>query len=305
MVNRDECIAQFHNYLLAEKRVSHNTFAAYRQDIGQLTAFLDKERLILDRIAAQQLKKFLKQLKDAGLTAKSISRKISSVKLFFEFLHNRYKLKNVAQNLVFPKIEKTLPNYLTEQEVQKLLSAANKDSSAKGIRNKVMLYLLYASGMRVSELVNLTTDQIHFDTGFIHLIGKGNKERVIPLPKNILELLKQYMEVIYKQLLPEKMLGVGKKNYLFPAVYNNAVKPISRQLFWLALKKILTHAAIFKNVSPHSLRHSLATHFLKNGADIRSLQMLLGHENLATVQMYTHLGTSQVRKIYDKKHPRA
>lgn len=305
VINRDECVAQFHNYLLTEKRVSKNTFCAYRQDINQLIEFLEKERLGIAAVTAQHLRKFLKKLKDAGLTPKSISRKISSIKLFFEFVHNRFSIKNIAVGLVFPKIEKTLPNFLTEQEIQKLLSAANKDTSLKGIRNKVMLYLLYASGMRVSELVNMTTDQIHFDTGFIHLVGKGQKERVIPLPKNILEMLRQYLETTYKQLLSAKADGVGKKNYLFFALYNNTMKPISRQLFWIALKKILTHAAIFKNVSPHSLRHSLATHLLKNGADIRSLQMLLGHENLATVQMYTHLGTSQVRKIYDKKHPRA
>lgn len=305
MMQRDEYIAQFQNYLLTERRVSQNTFAAYRQDVNQLIEFLDKERIGLSTVTPQNLKKFLKHLRDAGLTAKSISRKISSIKLFFEFAHNRFKLKNSAQGLVFPKVEKTLPNFLTEQEIQKLLSAANKDVTPKGIRNKVMLYLLYASGMRVSELVNMTTDQIHFDTGFIQLVGKGHKERVIPLPKNILEMLRQYLEVVYKQLIPEKISNIGKKNYLFPAVYNNAIKPISRQLFWVTLKKILSLAAIFKNVSPHSLRHSLATHLLKNGADIRSLQMLLGHENLATVQIYTHLGTSQVRKVYDKKHPRA
>lgn len=305
MASLSECITHFQNYLLTEKRVSHNTFAAYSQDINQLAKFLEEERIVFEGITVQHLKKFLKKLKNLGLSAKSLSRKISSLKLFFEHAHTTFKIKNSAAGLIFPKVEKTLPNFLSEQEIQKLLSAANKDTSPKGVRNKVMLYLLYASGMRVSELVNLTTDQIHFDTGFIHLLGKGNKERVVPLPKNIIELLRQYLETVYKQLLPEKLSGVGKKNYLFPAAYNNTVKPISRQLFWLALKKILTHAAIFKNVSPHSLRHSLATHLLKNGADIRSLQMILGHENLATVQIYTHLGTSQVRKIYDKKHPRA
>ncbi len=305
MIDIDELVDQFHSYLLSEKRVSQNTFSAYCQDMRQLIVFLEKERLSLDYVKPQSLKKFLKKLKDSGLSAKSISRKISTIKLFFDFANNRFGLKNIAAGLVFPKLEKTLPNYLTEQEIKKLLGAANNDSSHKGIRNKVMLYLLYASGMRVSELVGLTTDQIHFDTGFLHLIGKGNKERVIPLPKNILELLKSYLENVHRQLLPEKVVGVSVKNYLFPSVYGSRVKPISRQLFWQILKKILSTATIFKNVSPHSLRHSLATHLLKNGADIRSLQMLLGHENLATVQVYTHLGTAQVRKIYDKKHPRA
>lgn len=306
MKERSAFVNHFHVYLLTEKRVADNTFAAYRQDVDQLIRFLDDEGLELLQVKPQHLKKFLKNLKDQNLKAKTLSRKISTLKLFFEFLHNRFRVVNVARGLVFPKVEKTLPNFLTEQEIQRLLTAANKDTSLKGVRNKVMLYLLYASGMRVSELVSLTADQIHFDTGFVHLLGKGSKERVIPLPKNILEMLRHYIEQIYMELVPVKIRQTMKqKNYLFPAVYNHTVKPISRQMFWGALKKILSHAAIFKNVSPHSLRHSLATHLLRNGADIRSLQMLLGHENLATVQIYTHLGNGEVRKIYDKKHPRA
>ena len=169
-----------------------------------------------------------------------------------------------------------------------------------------MLYLLYATGMRVTELVSLTIDQIHFDTGFVKLTGKGNKDRVIPLPKNILVLLHYYLDQIYPKMLPKNSASLNKKeNYLFAAYYKSACKPISRQSFWIILKKILRKAAIFKNISPHSLRHSLASHLLKNGADIRSLQMLLGHENLSTVQIYTHMGDSELRKIYDKNHPRA
>lgn len=301
----EEVIGQFHAYLLTEKRVSNNTFLAYKQDLEQLDQFLVKEKVKLNEITKRHLNSYLKRLKDQGLSAKSLSRKISSLKLFFKFLHERYKLQNCAKALIFPKLEKTLPNYLSEHEIEQLLAAANKDTSDKGIRNKVMLYLLYATGMRVTELISLTADRIYFDTGFIGVVGKGNKERMIPLPKNILELLRYYLEHIYFKLLPKSVQCDQTKRYLFVAYYNSKVKPLSRQSLWILLKKVLRQAAIVKNISPHSLRHSLATHLLRNGADLRSLQMLLGHQNLATVQVYTHLGNKEIRRVYDQKHPRA
>lgn len=297
--------ASFQTYLLTEKRVLQNTFLAYKRDLEQFNLFLKQKRVDVDRCKKDHLKGFLKSLKDQGLSAKSLSRKISSLKLYFGFLNSRYDLGNLATALVFPKIEQTLPNYLSEVDIQKLLACANKDHSIKGQRNKVMLYLLYATGVRVSELVNLTFDQIKFDTGFVQLIGKGNKERAIPLPKNILEMLHNYIEHIYPKLIPDKIELDPKQNFVFVTLHKQRIKPITRQLFWLALKKILSKANILKRISPHSLRHSLATHLLKNGADIRSLQMILGHENLSTVQIYTHLENKEVRKIYDEKHPRA
>lgn len=301
-----ETAGQFHAYLLTEKRVALNTFLAYKRDIEQFDKFLVSEKIKIAGISKRHLSAFLKSLKDQGVSAKSLSRKISSLKLFFRFLSDVMHFPNIAKSLVFPKLEKTLPNFLTEKEIEKLLLAANLDTSPKGVRNKVMLYLMYATGMRVSELVNLTADQIQFDIGFARITGKGASERMIPLPKNILELLRFYLDTIYPQLIPSEGVSFDKnKKYLFAAVYNNTVKPMSRQSFWITLKKILIKAAIVKNISPHSLRHSLATHLLQKGADLRSLQMLLGHQNLATVQVYTHLGNSHIRKVYDKKHPRA
>jgi integrase/recombinase XerD len=298
--------ASFQAYLLTEKRVLQNTFLAYKRDIDQFGLFLKQKRVPVDRCKKDHLKGFLKHLKDQGLSAKSLSRKISSIKRFFDFLNLRYELPNISSALIFPKIEQTLPNYLSETELKKLLLTANLDHSIKAQRNKVMLYLLYATGVRVSELVNLTFDQIHFDTGFIQLVGKGNKERSIPLPKNILELLRYYMDNIHPKLIPlDVNIDRKKQNFIFVTLHKNQIKPMSRQLFWMALKKILSKANIKKNISPHSLRHSLATHLLKNGADIRSLQLILGHENLATVQIYTHLENKEVRKVYDEKHPRA
>lgn len=301
----DDILGRFHAHLLTEKRVSQNTFFAYKQDLDQLNVFLVKQKLVLSRVTKKDLVQFLKELKTKGLSAKSLSRKISSLKFFFRFLSENYHYPNVAQTLVFPKIEKTLPQYLTESEVEKLLASANRDASDKGVRNKVMLYLLYATGMRVSELVGLTVDAIRFDTGFVAVHGKGGKERMIPLPKNIVELLRFYLDTIYSRLMPQEHVVIPKKKYLFFACYNGMVKPLSRQSFWLLLKKVLVGADINKSISPHGLRHSLATHLLQHGADLRSLQMLLGHQNLATVQVYTHLGKTAVRSVYDKKHPRA
>ncbi len=299
----DFYLSQFESFLLAERRISKNSFTAYSKDILQLLDFLSDIHKSVEDCELADLKRFLKYLKRSDLKAKTIARKISSLKLFYQFLHDRYGLENIAKSLVFPKIEKILPSYLTESEITKLLKNANKDQSPKGIRNKVMLYLLYASGMRVSELINIRIDQIEFDTGFIKLEGKGGKERTVPLPKNILDLLLFYIENIRKKIIGKR--GGDRFNYLFIGKYQNKIKPLTRQSLWIILKKMLIDAGITKNISPHSLRHSLATHLLKGGANIRSLQLLLGHEQITTVQIYTHLEKSHLREIYDRKHPRA
>ncbi len=305
MYGLSDVAGQFLAYLLSEKRVAHNTFLAYKKDVEQFDNYLAQYKVKLHSLTKKNISVFIKSLRDQGISAKSLSRKISTLKHLFNFLSQSYGLPNIAKNLVFPKVEKTLPSYLTEQEIAHLLEVANQDNSDKGIRNKVMLYLLYATGMRVSELVNLTIDQVRFDTGFVSVVGKGSKERMIPLPKNLLELLRFYLDHVYPKLHPNLDAAQKKKQFLFAAHYNNMIKPLSRQSFWLHLKKLLQQSGIIKNVSPHSLRHSLATHLLQKGADLRSLQMLLGHQNLSTVQVYTHLGNTQLRKVYDKKHPRA
>ncbi|MFH1461359.1 MAG: tyrosine recombinase [bacterium] len=306
-LNDDHFFTSYTTFLLTEKRVSKNTFLAYRKDVEQLLSFLKNKKTTLKTCNKNHLKSFLKSFKNLGITAKTLSRKISCYKAFFRFLNERFNIPNKAGGLIFPKIEQYLPIYLTEEEIGLLLKAAAKDASDKGIRNRVMLSLLYASGMRVSELTNLRVDQIHFDTGFIGLVGKGNKERLVPLPENILKFLRFYLDNIYEKLKPKgvKNKNIFGQNFLFFSFYKNQIKAITRQSFWIILKNILSKANIQKNVSPHTLRHSLATHLLKGGANIRSLQMLLGHEQLTTVQVYTHLEKSHLREVYDDKHPRA
>lgn len=304
-VINDEFFTQFCTFLIAEKRVSANTVGAYRSDVFQYLSFLVNNKKSLHDATIKDLRAFLKLLKGEGREAKSLARKISALKLFYNFLHERHNFPHIAKVLICPKIEKTLPSFLTESEVERLLSTAQQDNSDKGIRNKVMLYLAYASGLRVSELVNLTFDQVHFDTGFISINGKGNKERMVPLPKSVMDLIRFYKDSIFSRLIKGYSDQESNKHYCFPAIYKGSLKPLSRQLFWMWLKKILEKASISKDISPHSLRHSFATHFLKNGADLRSLQLLLGHQNLSTVQVYTHVSNSYIRTIYDKKHPRA
>ena len=288
-----ELQTKFEAYLLTEKRVSVNTFTAYKRDIAQFICFLGKENIIIEQIKKNDLKKFLAYLYDLKLSARSVARKISSLKIFFTYLHQQFGWKNIGQELYTPKIEQKLPQYLTENEIKLLLTAAEQDQTAIGIRNKVMLYLLYVSGMRISELIMLTTADMHFDTGFISVCGKGGKQRMIPIPQLVLVMIKNY-------------LGTHPiTDYLFPVKYGKKIKPISRQAFWVVLKKLCKRSGIDKSIFPHQLRHSLATHLLKKGADLRSLQLLLGHENISTVQIYTHIETSHLREIYDKKHPRS
>lgn len=295
-----EQIEQFFTYLLTEKRVSTNTFSAYRTDILQFAGFLETRHITLQSCALKDLKEFLHALKKQNISATSMARKISSLKQFYLFASERWHLENIGQQLTFPKIEKKLPHYLSEQEVEQLLQGSQQDTSPIGVRNKVMLYLLYVTGLRITELTQLLTSSILWDSGFLQVEGKGGKQRMVPLPEAMRILLKDYLEKFHPTLSHSR-----KTNYLFPILYAGTLRAITRQAFWGILKQLCSKAGLPKSISPHQLRHSLATHLLKRGADLRSLQMLLGHENLATVQIYTHVETSHLRKIYDKKHPRS
>lgn len=299
-----QCIAAFETHLLTEKRVAHNTFLAYKQDIDQFIQFLHASDQTVDSCTKTHLKHFLKKLKKEGLKARTLSRKISSLKLLYSFLSEHYQIHNHAESLISPKLEKNLPNFLTESEIESLFKVVNNDESPRGIRNKVMLSMLYASGMRISELLSLEAQHINFETGFVSVFGKGNKERFIPLPQNVLSLVRYYFDDVYFKLLGTSE-NTQEIKHLFVSFYGKKVKPMTRQACWVLLKKLLLKAHIDKNFSPHTLRHSLATHLLKNGADLRSLQLILGHEQLGTVEIYTHLQTGELRKIYDKKHPRS
>jgi integrase/recombinase XerD len=298
-------IVKFEAYLLTEKRVAHNTFNAYKHDIQQFLTYLAGHNIDLANTTMQDLKKYLLHLKDLGLSARSMSRKISSLKALFAYAHYYHNWPDIAHDLGFPKLDKKLPVYVTEDELEKLFAVAAQDSTALGMRNKIMLYLLYATGMRISELTSLTVSQIHFDTHRIMVHGKGGKGRIIPLPAQVTEFLKNYVDNTFKILVTKETKKKQRHTYLFPVYYGGILRPITRQAFWGILKDLWKKTGIQKSISPHKLRHSLATHMLKKGADLRSLQLILGHENLSTTQIYTHVETSYLRSIYNKKHPRA
>ncbi len=315
MIQRQDALAAFITYLVTEKRLSNNSVQAYESDLKHLDLFLKKKKRSLLKCDKLHLKLYLKQLHDRGLQGGSVSRKISTFKSFYGFAAKNFQVVDLGKVLIFPKLIKRLPKYLTEEETQQLLVMSKQDETPKGVRNYVMLLLLYASGMRISELLGLKFDQIIFTTGFIQIFGKGNKERLVPVPGAVLVALRYYLDQVlpalcavrgenaaladfgYKTTLPTK--------HVFITRYRRKLIPLSRQSYWVYLKKLLRKAGIAKDISPHTLRHSLASHLLKNGADLRSIQMLLGHENLSTVQIYTHLQDDEQRKEYDKRHPRA
>ena len=297
-------LTKFETYLLTEKRAAQNTYAAYKRDIEQFATFIKQKNVELEAANSDTIKSFLAHLHEQQITARSLARKISSLKAFYGFLHDRHKFDHHARDIAMPKLEKKLPQYLSEADVEKLLAGTDGDKSDIGIRNKVMVYLLYVSGMRISELVNMKKSAVHFDTGFIAVDGKGGRQRMVPLPAHMIAMLRDYFETVFPRLMTKDSQRI-ETEYAFPIFYGKRVKAISRQAFWVVLKRVAESVGMKDEVSPHRLRHSLATHLLQKGADLRSLQMLLGHEQLSTVQIYTHLDTSHLRDVYDKKHPRS
>jgi len=295
-----DILVRFEAYLLTEQRVSNNTLIAYKCDLSQLADFLQNKKVTIARAQADDLKEFLSFLHSLKLAPRTLARKISSMKALYRYLQSRLGMDNQAADLHFPKVGRVLPRYLSEYEIAKLFEIADADQSAQGLRNRVMLYLMYVCGLRVGELVGLQLADVRIEEALVGIAGKGGKQRLIPIPASVVELIVHYIKTT--ELVHSKKNSEG---YLFPAQYGGRVKPLSRQLFWVVLKKMCIKAKIKRAISPHQLRHSFATHMLKSGADLRSLQLLLGHENLSTVQIYTHVETSHLRSIYDKKHPRS
>lgn len=297
---------KFERYLLTEKMVADNTIAAYRRDLMQLIQFLQNKCKVVEfkSVKLDHLKKFLFFLKkDLKVGARTASRKLSALKSFARYLERYHDIPNFTEGTVFPKVPKRLPSYLSEEDIKKLFAVAGLDKTLNGHRNKMMLCLLYVCGFRVSELTNLKISNIDFQEKILHITGKGGKTRVIPLQTSIIDSLRYYLQHVHNLLIANAREQAT--DILFPVVHKKSVQPISRQAFWTILKKLSKATGIQMVISPHTLRHSLATHLLKEGANLRLLQMLLGHEQLDTVQIYTHVEISQLRKLYDMYHARA
>ena len=284
--------------------VAVNTLQAYQRDIIQCINFLESRgRQSIETVLAQDIKDFLHHLRlTLKISARTASRKLSSLKSFSKFLQTHHNYADFTYNVSFPKLEKTLPKFLTEDQVLNLFNVAQSDATAAGKRNSVMIALMYVCGIRVSELVVLTSSNINFSDGLLHVSGKGGKQRIVPLPESMVEMLQLYLLHTQPHLFKNMTIT---SDILFPILYGDKVKPMTRQAFWGILKQVVAKAGLPESISPHVLRHSIATHLLKKGANLRLLQMALGHEQLQTVQVYTHVEVSHLRKLYDAKHSRA
>jgi integrase/recombinase XerD len=299
-----DLINAFLNYLAVEKGFSANTVGAYRNDLYQLAGFIEgmasvkgfkAEWLSVDR---NLLINYIIDLKDRNYSSATVARKVAAVKSFFAFLVAERKIQNdPTENISSPKVNKSLPKPLSLTEIDILLAEPAKSSTPEAMRDVAMFELLYASGMRVSELMDLDVNDINFKAGFVRCLGKGSKERIIPIHDRAVRSVKEYILEARPHLLKSK-----EEQAL---CLNRRGDRLTRQGFWLILKGHAKAAGIKKVVTPHTLRHSFATHILSGGADLRAVQELLGHANISSTQIYTHLTSEHVRHAYDKAHPRA
>ncbi len=298
-----EDINRFLTYLSVEKGFSDNTLFAYRNDLSQLASFVEEDAArhglipLWANFSRQGMLSYLLNLKERNYAATTIARKVAAAKSFFKFMVAEGNLKdNPTENVGSPNVGRTLPKPISVSQVRCLLEQPTKLSRPEAKRDSAMLQLLYASGMRVSELVSLNLDDI-LDDGFVRCFGKGHKERLIPIHQRAASTVEEYV----KEARPHLARNDDEKALFL----NRRGERLTRQGFWQILKAYAKSAELDEEISPHTLRHSFATHMLSGGADLRSVQELLGHANISTTQVYTHLTSEHVRRTYEKSHPRA
>ena len=284
-------IEDFENYLLLEKKYSKNTISSYKNDLEKFKEFFKNKNL--KHLENGDIKQYIQSL-NKSMTAKSVARNISTLKSFYKFLMlEKYIEKAPLGNIVMPKIKKDLPKILSEEEITKLLSFNIKDKF--DYRNKAILELMYSSGLRITELISLKINDIDIETETVRIFGKGSKERIVPIGDYATESIKEYITYYRSSLLKKK-----KSNYLF---LSSRGDKMTRQAFFKILKKIANEQNIKTEFSPHTLRHSFATHLLKYGADLRSIQELLGHSDISSTQIYTHITNEKLKENYRESHP--
>lgn len=291
-------IKNFEYYLKIERGLSDNTIKSYMKDLEQYTTHLEKFYNVTgpEQILKRHIENFLKYLHRKELSPKTIARKISAIKSFHHFLVlEKIMTEDIASDFETPKIPKHLPSVLSVEEVIKILEASDVDTPL-GYRNKALLELIYGSGLRVSELLKIEMVDVHIAERYVLVHGKGSKERLVPISDMAVIALRNYIVKGRPQLLKSNL------SYLF---INNEGGQLSRQGFYKVLQGLAIDAGIDTHVSPHTLRHSFATHLLENGIDLRSLQTLLGHEDISTTQIYTHISKTRAREVYKDTHPRA
>jgi integrase/recombinase XerD len=291
-----DSLASFLQYLTAQRRLSPNTVDAYRADLEFLFKSLPNSVSSPVKIKQSHLRKYLQQDHDRGNSNRSNSRRLSAFRLFFKFLISENFLEiDPSQGISLPKIKKTLPHTLSIPEVNRLIETS-ADQSPLQLRNSAMLHLLYATGLRVSELVKISTAGVNLSAGYLRVLGKGSKERLVPFGDMARERIEYYLQSSRPQLLKGRM-----SDYLF---VTNRGTSMTRLRFWQIIKEVCLAKGITKKISPHMLRHAFATHLVENGADLRSVQMMLGHSDIATTQIYTHVDSKRLKSCHKKFHPR-
>jgi len=293
-----EIIEEFLTHLAVERRLADNTLLAYRQDLNKYSARLAKQGIKdIKKVKREDITDFMYDQKKKGLSANSISRRLAAIKMFHRFLVREKLASEDPTNLVdTPKIWKRVPDVLTTAEIELMINAA-QGRKWQEIRDKAILELFYASGMRVSELLNLKLENVNLELGYVRCIGKGSKERIIPIGRRACDAVRKYYDLVRKKL---------DKDHVSVYVFLSRLgRKISRQSIWKIIKRYAKKAKIKKEIKPHTLRHSFATHLLEHGADLRSVQEMLGHSDISTTQIYTHVDRERLKSVHKQFHPRA
>ncbi len=294
LINNSDYLESFLDNLYLEQHVSDNTLSAYRSDLDKFGLFLEGQDLLT--VSALDIESYLAHRVDLGLKPRSTARSISALKRFYQYLvREKYLSESPMVNIAQPKAGQTLPKTLSENEVEALLAAPNVDEPM-GLRDKAMLELLYATGLRVSELVGLRMEQINLRQSVVFVKGKGNKERLVPLGEEAMYWLEQFLKLGRGQMIKHAT------DFVFPSKRGVGM---TRQTFWHRIKHYAILASVESPLSPHTLRHAFATHLLNHGADLRVVQMMLGHSDLSTTQIYTHVANERLKSVHQQHHPRA
>jgi integrase/recombinase XerD len=290
-------VRTFLSYLRVEKGLSDNTIQSYRRDMLKFVGFLDKQNLVTAKIQRQDVVDFLAMLYKRRLDSRSVARHLVTIRHFFRFsLLEGFIKEDPAATIESPKFRQSLPYFLSVEEVERLLAQPDT-SSAIGLRDKAIIELMYSTGIRVSELAGIRVGDLQMEAGCLRCIGKGNKERLVPVGKKALAVVEAYMKKSRPDLL--------KDNASANLFLNQRGRPMDRVMIWKMMGRYGRKAALRKPLKPHTLRHSFATHLLDRGADLRSVQMMLGHSDISTTQIYTHVVEERLKQVYKAHHPRA
>jgi len=293
-------IQEYENYLKLERSLSENSVEAYVHDVVKLKQFLElsNREITAQQVAAHDLQDFIAYINELGMSAHSQARIISGLKSFYRFMLYEGELdKDPTALLESPKLGRKLPDTLDLHEIEKIFEALDH-SKPEGMRNRAMLETLYSSGLRVTELINLKISNIHFEIGFLRIFGKGNKERLVPIGREALKYIGIYREEVRVHLNVQP----GHESFLF---LNRNGKQLTRQMVFMVIKGLVLKVGLNKTVSPHTFRHSFATHLIEGGADLRAVQEMLGHESITTTEIYTHLDRDYLQQIIKDFHPRS